>query len=425
MATNKPTYASASDLRDIYPNIAKYDAKTQVLGWKLGLLNFHDTSVDLYFSNNCGLINQLFWNGAKVDKITFNTTETTKLDGALTPSATVFYVDASHGLEGDDIVKIDEEYIRIDSVSSDTITISSAGVNRGLFGSAAQHHANDASVYKIIDASVDIGDSTSSDPDALSFVYDSDLDLVLLTTVTDPVDYLLEAGEDWATHQTDMLYKASRYLASYLDPSMPRQAWKNDEGEFDYIIIRTTAQICAYFLISAMDSENEDALKIKEEYESILDKINAGDIKLGFEVSADSSQGIIRELVASGTLKPVDIRGHYTGSSYDKVRIEIETAGVIGTAKMSCWAAGNDKLGINKGTQVITDQIISGQYQSIGVGSLEIRFGASTPTGTTGATSDLMTASSTLHDVWEVECWSYGMEQQDSRQMRSINAVRV
>ena len=92
---------------------------------------------------------------------------------------------------------------------------------------------------------------------------------------------------------------------------------------------------------------------------------------------------------------------------------------------MSCWAAGNDKLGINKGQQVVTDQIISGQYQSIGVGTLEIRFGASTPTGTNGNTSDLMTASATLHDVWELETWSYGMEQDDSRSIRSINAVRV
>ena len=45
---------------------------------------------------------------------------------------------------------------------------------------------------------------------------------------------------------------------------MPRQAWKNDEDKYDYIIVRTTAQICAYFLISAHDPENEDALRIKE-----------------------------------------------------------------------------------------------------------------------------------------------------------------
>ena len=330
MATYKPTYASTSDLRDVYPNIDKYDVKTQILGWvTTGVTHF-------YKSYNTGLINVLFFDGIE-------------------------------------------------------------------------------------------GTAVTDDPDAnYEFRYSETTDSVEVYIGTgSPADMLMESGEDWSNHLDDIRYKASRYVDSWLDSSMPRTAWKNDEDQYDYVLVRTTAMVACHFLISAHDPENPDGLKLKEDYEEILDKINAGDIKLGFEISADSSQGIIRELVASGTLKPVDIRGHYTGSSYDKVRIEIETAGVIGTAKMSCWAAGNDKLGINKGQQVVTDQIITGQYQSIGVGSLEIRFGASTPTGTTGATADLLTASATLHDVWEVECWSYGMEQQDSRQMRSINAVRV
>ena len=35
MATNKPTYATVSDLRDVYPNIDKYDAKKSVYDGKL------------------------------------------------------------------------------------------------------------------------------------------------------------------------------------------------------------------------------------------------------------------------------------------------------------------------------------------------------------------------------------------------------
>ena len=424
MARQLPTYASSSDLRDVYPNIDKYDTKRQVFGWGLGVVDFYDVSLDLYFANNCGLVNQLFWGGSKVDKITYNTTETTKLDGALSASATVFYVDASHGLEANDIVKINNEYIRIVSVSSDTITISSPQTNRGLFGSSAQHHANDTSVYKIIDASVDIGDLTSAGVDALSFVYDSDLDLVLLVTNgLNPIDYLVEAGEDWATHQTDMLYKASRYFDSYVDPALPTQMWKNSEDEYDYIVIRTTAQICAFFLLSAHDPDNEDALKIKEEYESILDKINEGGIKLGFEKSSDSSQGIIRELAVSGTLKPVDLRGKYRGGVYDKIRIEIETGGIIGTATYSVWTKGNDKLGINKGQQVVTEEKITGEYQALS-GGLQIRFGGNTPTGTSGATADLMTNSATAHDVWEVEVWGVGEELDDSRGLRSAYMTR-
>ena len=117
------------------------------------------------------------------------------------------------------------------------------------------------------------------------------------------------------------------------------------------------------------------------------------------------------------------MRGKYSGNSYDKIRIEIETAGVIGTAKMSIWVSGNDKLGINKGEQILTDQIITGDYQDL-AGGLEIRFGASTPTGTNGNTEVLMTASATLHDVWEVEVWGVGEELDDSRGLRSAYMTR-
>ena len=328
MATNKPTYATESDLRDIYPNIDKYDAKKPVYGWvTTGVSNF-------YKSYNTGLINVLFFDGIEGTAVTDD------------PNANYEF----RYSEGNDSVE----------------------------------------VY------IDTGS---------------------------PADMLMEAGEDWATHKTDLLYKASRYFDSYVDASLPAQMSKNDEGEYPYLVIRTTAQICAYFLISAHDPENEDALRIKEEYEEILDKLINGQIKLDFEKSADSSKGIIRELSASGTLKPVDLRGSYRGGVYDKIRIEIETAGVIGTAKYSVWVKGNDKLGINKGSQVVTDEIITGEYQSLS-GGLQVRFGASTPTGTNGNTENLMTASATLHDVWEVEVWGVGEELDDARGIKSANLTR-
>jgi len=328
MATNKPTYATESDLRDIYPNIDKYDAKKPVFGWvTTGVSNF-------YKSYNTGLINVLFFDGIEGTAVTDD------------PNANYEF----RYSEGNDSVE----------------------------------------VY------IDTGS---------------------------PADMLMEAGEDWATHKTDLLYKASRYFDSYVDASLPAQMSKNDEGEYPYLVIRTTAQICAYFLISAHDPENEDALRIKEEYEEILDKLVNGQIKLDFEKSADSSKGIIRELSASGTLKPVDLRGSYRGGVYDKIRIEIETAGVIGTAKYSVWTVGNDKLGINKGNLAVDSEIITGEYQSLS-GGLQVRFGASTPTGTNGATDNLMTASATLHDVWEVEVWGVGEELDDARGIKSANLTR-
>ena len=269
------------------------------------------------------------------------------------------------------------------------------------------------------------GTSVGDDPNAnYEFRYSEGNDSVEVYIDTgSPADMLMESGEDWATHKTDLLYKASRYFDSYVDASLPAQMSKNDEGEYPYLVIRTTAQICAYFLISAHDPENEDALRIKEEYEEILDKLVNGQIKLDFEKSADSSKGIIRELSASGTLRPVDLRGSYRGGVYDKIRIEIETAGVIGTAKYSVWTVGNDKLGINKGNLAVDSEVITGEYQSLS-GGLQVRFCASTPTGTNGNTENLMTASATLHDVWEVEVWGVGEEIDDARGIKSAQLTR-
>jgi len=327
---NYPTYATSSDLRDIYPNIDKYDTKTPVYGWEVD-------SGSRYKATNSGLINQLFANGSDLGSAQASS-------GAVDTNGEWYY-------------------------DSGTDTV---------------YYYNDA---------------------------------------TNPADMLMEAGEDWATHITDMLYKASRYFDSYIDNSLPRQSWKNDENVYDYIVIRTTAQIGAYFLISSHDPENEDGLKLKEEYETILDKINEGGIKLGFEKTQDSSQGILREITATGTLKPVDLRGNYYGI-YDKIRLQITTAGEIGTATYSVWVAGNNKLGINKGTQIETDQIITGEYQTLSTG-LQVRFGASSTVGTAGTETSLMDASGVLNDVWEIEAHGVGESVQDSKMIRSIEAVRV
>ena len=333
MATYKPTYASTSDLRDVYPNIDKYDAKRQIFGWT--------TSSSLHQAHNSGLVNVLYVNGNEVTG-TENTDE---------PNANGEW-----------------RYIKEQDV--------------------IQYYNNAYTSSTIL-------------------------------------DQLMESGEDWATHQTDMLYKASRYFDIYVDSALPTQMWKNDEGVYDYIVIRTTAQICAYFLLSAHDPENEDALKIKEEYESILDKINEGGIKLGFEKSADSSQGIITELSAnaSSTLKPVDLRGKYRGSVYDKIRLQVITGGVIGTATYSVWVNGNDKLGINQGTQVVTAEKITGFYQTLS-GGLQVRFGGSTPTGVSGGTSDLLSNEATADDVYQIEVWAVGEEIDDARGIKSAYMTR-
>ena len=52
-----PTYISESDLRDVYPNIDKYDTKRPVYGWVT------TGTPNLYLARNSGLVNQLFVDG--------------------------------------------------------------------------------------------------------------------------------------------------------------------------------------------------------------------------------------------------------------------------------------------------------------------------------------------------------------------------
>ena len=313
-----PTYISESDLRDVYPQIDKFDTKTPVYGWvTTGETHF-------YKAYNTGLINVLFFDGIE-------------------------------------------------------------------------------------------GTAVTDDPDAnYEFRYSEGNDSVEVYISTgSPADMLMEAGEDWVTHKTDLMAKASRYFDAYVDKALPRSQWKNESNEFDYIIVRTVAQICAYFLLSAHDPESVDAEKLKAEYSEILDKINGGEIKLGFEKSRDSSQGFFREVSVntSSTLKPLDLRGHYSGI-YDKIKLKVIDACTYGASTYSVWVAGDDKLGINEGNQIVTAEKIDGTYQSLS-GGLQVRFGSKDKDAVTYA-----------NDEYEIEVHGYGEARDDARGITSMNMTR-
>ena len=414
MAT-APVYCTHKELKRVYPNIDANDAKSPIYGWNSGLTDFYDASMDIFFSTDTGLITDLFIDGAKIDKIAYNTTETTKLDGALTPSGDVFYVDASHGLAQNYIVKIDNEYIRVVSVSSDTITVSTPATNRGLFGTAAQHHANDTSVYKIINASVDLGDTTSAGL-VYSFVYDTDLDLCLLIgddlTTNDPNDNLVEAGEEFTTMITQFRTDASRFLDSKLDPNLPREQLKDKSGNFDYMIIRSASLIAAAFLIRATDPTNEVASALMEEAQGNIDALNSGGAALSWQTTRDASKGIIRDVsYTDGSVRPVDTRGNWNGT-FDLIRVKIEAGGALdGTATYSVWVKNSDKLGIQQGNQVVTTEKINGDYQAL-AGGLQIRFAGETKTSVATATNE-----------WEIEVTG-AAEHIDASGVKSVQSSR-
>ena len=418
MATNTFTYATQANFKDYFPHLVGSDNKNPVYNWSAGLTNFSGTSLDVYYTNNTGLINQLYWDGAEVDKITFNTTETTKLDGALTPNATVFYVDASHGLQENDIVKIDNEYIRVVSVSSDTITISTPATNRGLFGTNAQHHANDTSVYKIIDENTDVGSSAQANPDALSFVYDTNLDLCLLITNSiDPNDYVVESGSDFKTFMDNQLYRASMELNNMLDNRFPNpipksfihsDAPSSDTAEYDAILVKLTCYIVAVNLQRA-SGDWEQAEIIQEQITNLdgtgmVDKLNKGEWKLSFETDKSDSSGDIIEVTNAGSMNLVETYGEWNGIKYDRIQLICTTGGAYGTAKMTIKVSDGTNL---YGTE-ITDWTVTGGLDHISNG-LYGRFEG---------------ASMNTNDRWDIEVRNFAMKQTNSQGTRSVDAIR-
>ena len=382
-----PVYCTHKELKRVYPQIDAFDTKTPIYGWALGLENWYDTLLDVYFANNTGLVTDLFWDGAKVDKIAYNETETTKIDGAISAGLATISVDSGHGIAANDIIKIDNEYIRVDSISTNDLNVT-AGTGRGLFGTGSQSHADDASVYLIVDAGQDVGSATSAS-DAPSFIYDSDLDLCLIIIDSkDPNDYLVEAGEDFTALVTQFRTDASRYLDSKLDPNLLREQLKDKSGNFDYMIIRSASLIAASFLIRATDPTNEVATALMEEAQGNIDALNTGNAALSWQNTRDASRGIIRDITyTDGFIRPVDTRGVWNGT-FDLVKVKIGTGGVLGTATYNVFVKDGDNL---KQTQVVTEEKINGDYQSL-AGGLQIRFAGENKTSVATATNE-----------WEVE----------------------
>ena len=138
-----------------------------------------------------------------------------------------------------------------------------------------------------------------------------------------------------------------------------------------------------------------------------IEDLNSGRAKLGYQNSGDASKGIVRKISVSGSLNIVDTRGNYFGS-YDRLKVIVTTGGAIGTAKYSVFAKDDDTL---KNNQVVTDEVINGDYQELAAG-LQIRFQGS---------SDSSTA--TQNDEWEVEVTGI-YEETENASMRSVKMTR-
>ena len=241
--------------------------------------------------------------------------------------------------------------------------------------------------------------------------YNSAEDVLYYYSASDPADKLIEAGEEFTAMVTQFRTDASRYLDSKLDPNLPKNQLKDKSGNFDYIIVRTSALLAAVFMIRATDPTSEVAEAMMLEAEGNIDALNNGRAALSHQNTSDASKGVIRDVgTLQGTVRPVDTRGHYSGT-YDLIKIKITSSDIIGVAKYSVWVKDGDKLGMNEGRQVVTDKTINGDYQPL-AGGLEVRFAGTNFDDTAEA-----------NDTWEVEVMGWS-EEVDSNNLKSIKMTR-
>ena len=244
--------------------------------------------------------------------------------------------------------------------------------------------------------------------------YESSLDAVYYyNSTTNPNDMLMESGDDWATLKTRYISNAEKYLDSRLDGRLPRKQFKDKDGNYDYMIVRTTALLACSFLIRANDPTSEIANALFEEADRNIASLNDGSTKLSWQVSGDSSKGVIRQVSVSGSINLVDTRGHYY-DIYDRVGVKITTAGAMGTAKYSVWHKDADNLGaerMNNGDTADYVETINGQYQPL-ANDVYIRFA--------GDTAD----TATLNDKWEIEFFGKHESVDDAGMPYSIRMTR-
>ena len=388
-----PTYITHKQLKRIFPQIDEFDQKTQLFGW------VEKTSGE-YVSYNSGLVTEVFVDGASLGQKnqTVGTSSKTAINyvGTYSATATSLVVDDGSALTDDSYIKINDEILLITNISTNTLTVS-----RGHFHTDATTINNDTPIYQHFYPSAN-GDN----------LYDSDNDFFVLKYGSDPNDVLVEAGEDFTDMVTQYRADASRYFDSRVDPSLPREQLKDKSGNYDYMVIRTVGLIASCFMIRSKDHNSELATSFMEEAENNIVLLNEGKAALSWQNTADASQGLIRDIsYTSGAIRPVDTRGNWNGT-WDLIKVIITTGGVLGTAKYSVYTKDSDKL---KNNQVVTDKIITGDFQPL-AGGLEIRFGGETDSSTANASG--------TPDEWEIEVTGQ-TEYVDSSDMKSIKLTRT
>ena len=231
--------------------------------------------------------------------------------------------------------------------------------------------------------------------------YDSGDDFVRYYSTTNPNTMIMESGDDWTTIKTRFRRKASRLIESHLDNRLSREVLKDREGNYPEIIVHITALQTVILLLKAHDPNSEVIAPFQDELSELIDGLKAGTITLPTSITSDSSKGVIREVSvnASSDLRPIELRGHYNGTGYELLKVYIDSGenGIIGTTKMTVKGKDGTLL---KNNTLIDSQVITGDFDFLGIGSMYIRWGG----------DDVTSAITTAADEYEIECWGSSLD---------------
>ena len=219
-------------------------------------------------------------------------------------------------------------------------------------------------------------------------------------------EQIFEAGVDFATYIDQQLVNASLELNNMLDARFPMPLEKAKQididtatdsvaEEYDPVIIKATCYLAASNLIRSKMANDPDAdyyysLVTNIDGTGIVDLLNAGKMKLSFEVTNNSSKGSIKYRNVSGTMDIVELYGDYSGEKYDLLKVEVETTGAYGVGEFKVHYHSDDKI-----FGAVTDaEKITGGLQHLYSG-LYARFQG---------------ASATDGDIWEIEVYDDSVE---------------
>jgi len=394
-------YCTDRDLQDIFPHLSEYNLKRRLYNFTLLGVTAQDvdTITSCYIADNSGLVTNLFIDGQDMSIREQAIPSTQSGNSSADTAEVISYGETKITTENGHNLLLDPGWIiGIGGGVSEKMLITSSNVSntvevrRGFDGSTQEtsQYASDGDIYFWTKLS-----------QKGEWTYSSNDDCLLLTWDSDPNDSIIEAGDDWATIKTRFRRKASRLIESHLDNRLSREVLKDREGNYPEIIVHATALQTVILLLKAHDPNSEIIAPFKDELDELIDGLKAGSIVLPTSISGDSSKGVIREVSvnSSSDLRPIELRGHYNGSGYELLKLYIDSGenGIIGTTKMT--VKGKDSTLLKTDT-LIDSEVITGDFQHLGVGSLYIRWGG----------DDVATAITTAADEYEIELWGSSLD---------------